>query len=422
MPKAYIETYGCSLNKADSSVIQSILLENGYEITDSPEGADLIIVNTCTVRKETEDRMISRIRELKKFKNLVVAGCLASAQPSLVLKEYPEARLISPQSIGRIMDVIEGKEKIVLTPSGKSKLPSFFSQSVATIPIQDGCLGECSFCITKIARRKLMSYPIRAIVESVKKAVKSGVKEIDLTGQDVATYGIDLFGRSALKELMEYIDEMEGDFLVRLGMMTPEIAMKIIDDLKEIIKMKKVFKFLHLPVQSGDDKVLRIMKRKYSVEEYKELINEIRKTTSEITIATDIIIGHPGEDEEAFNNTLKLMEEIRFERVHLAMYSVRPNTLSASMKQIPEVEKKRRMRIAYDKMVKICSEIHSNYLGRIEEVMITEEGKHNTVVGRTLNYIPVIISKGNISSIVKVKITDYTYYDLRGEVLTINNK
>ncbi|EZQ11077.1 2-methylthioadenine synthetase [Candidatus Acidianus copahuensis] len=416
MKKVYFETYGCALNKGDTYIMMTLLSESGHQVVHSPHDADVIVINTCDVRLETGERMKSRIKELKSMdKRLVVAGCFAGAEPAIVKELAPDASVIGPQAIGKIVDAVEGKIKFDISSDRTEVTPRVFEGKIAIIPVADGCAGNCNFCITKLARKTLRSYSPRNIVDAAKKSIKSGAVEIELTGQDVAAYGLDLGGQIKLPDLIEQITSLEGEFMVRIGMMTPEQFVRDMDKLLDAMKRKKVYKFLHLPVQSGDDNVLKMMNRKYTVDEYKQIVKEIRSKLPLSNITTDIIIGHPGEDENAFNNTLQLMEDLRFERVHLAMYSMRPNTRSASMPQIPDKEKKRRMEIAYKTYEEIAKEIHREYVGKKCRIIITEVGKRDSMIGRTVNYIPVVIKdKAKLGEWYDIQITDYSFFDLSG--------
>ncbi|MEM3802539.1 MAG: tRNA (N(6)-L-threonylcarbamoyladenosine(37)-C(2))-methylthiotransferase [Saccharolobus sp.] len=418
MKSIYIETYGCALNRADSYVMMTLLKSEGYNFVEKPEDADIIILNTCAVRLETEERMKQRIKELNKLsKKLIVAGCMSSAEPATVLSISPNSSLIGPQAVEKIVDIVKSQDRKVILEGDRALItPRVFEGKIAIIPIADGCAGNCNFCITKLARRKLRSYALREIVESAKYAIQNNAKEIELTGQDTAAYGLDLGGTINLTDVVNKIAEIDGDFMIRIGMMTPEQAMRIADDIIEVLKNPKVYKFIHLPVQSGDDRVLKLMNRKYTVDEYKELVLEIRRKIPFVNITTDIIIGHPGEDEEAFNNTLSLMKELRFERIHLAMYSLRPNTRSASMPQVPDSIKKQRMQLANKLYEDIGFSVHSEYIGTVSKILTTEHGRKGSVVGRLINYIPVVIRNENaeLGRWYNVKITEASFYDLRG--------
>ncbi|MCQ4336631.1 MAG: tRNA (N(6)-L-threonylcarbamoyladenosine(37)-C(2))-methylthiotransferase [Sulfolobales archaeon] len=415
--RVYIETYGCALNRGDSAIMATVLSERGHEITDNLNEAEVVIINTCAVRLETEERMKQRIRELRRTgKRLVVAGCLAGALPATVSALAPEASMLGPQAVERIAEVVESPERQMILEGTKAvKVPRIFEGKIFIVPIADGCAGECSFCITKLARRKLRSYPMREIVEAVKEAVAKGAVEVELTAQDTAAYGLDLGGKVRLPDLVEKVAEIEGNFMVRVGMMTPEQAMSIVDGLVEALKMEKVYKFVHLPVQSGSDKVLKLMNRKYTIDEYKRLVKELRSKVPGLSVATDIIVGHPGEDEEDFQQTLDLMKELRFERIHLAMYSIRPNTVSAGLPQVPDSVKKERMKTAMGLYESIAYDIHSEYVGKTVEVLTTELGRKGSVIGRLRNYIPVVVkNESSLGNWVKVVIEEASFYDLRG--------
>ncbi|MEM1758109.1 MAG: tRNA (N(6)-L-threonylcarbamoyladenosine(37)-C(2))-methylthiotransferase [Acidilobaceae archaeon] len=429
MGRYYIETYGCALAEFDSSIAESRLEEEGFTRVNSIDNAEYVVINTCAVRLDTEQRIAERLQWITRQypdKKLIITGCLVKARPGLVARLAPRASLLSPQNIDKITEAIRALDhgsKIVLLEGSRdtSTLPVPKPiDATATIMIQEGCLGDCSFCITKIARRQVKSYPPRLIVETISKLLNAGVVEIRLTGLDTAVYGVDIPGKPTLADLLNIIlDKVKGEYMIRVGMMTPDQALEIIDDLLEVYRDKRVYKYFHIPVQSGDNRVLKLMNRKYTVEEFKQLHSKIKSKYPEALIVTDIIVGHPGEDEEAFNNTIKLVEELKFEKIHLAQYSIRPHTKSAAMPQIPDNIKKERS----TKLAKIIEEIGYNimseYRGRIVEAVVTERGyRDGSLVARLENYIPVIIQgNGILGARIKVKIVNNTFFDLRGELL-----
>ncbi|AEB95539.1 tRNA (N(6)-L-threonylcarbamoyladenosine(37)-C(2))-methylthiotransferase [Metallosphaera cuprina] len=417
--KVYFETYGCALNKGDTYSMMSLLRERNHEIVETLEGADVVVINTCAVRMETEEKMKKRIRELSKTgKKLVIAGCLTGAQPGLVSSLSPSSSMIGPQSISDIVKVVESNERVIsLDSKTPSILPRVFDGLISVIPIEDGCAGNCNFCITKLARRNLRSYPLRNIVETVKRMISQGAKEIELTGQDTAVYGLDMGGKVTLPDVVKEVASLEGDFMIRVGMMTPEMAMRHLDSILEAWENPKVYKFFHIPVQSGNDKVLREMNRKYTVDEFRAIVKEIRKKFRLVNITTDIIVGHPGEDDSAFEDTLNLMKELRFERIHIAMYSIRPNTRSSMLAQVPGPIKKERLKRAVSLYEELSREVHKEYLGRQMRVLALERGKDDTIIGRTINYIPVILSDAVLGNWYDVKIVDSSFFDLRGEIV-----
>ncbi|RLG88400.1 MAG: 2-methylthioadenine synthetase, partial [Thermoprotei archaeon] len=355
-------------------------MKKGYIITNNIEEANVIIINTCTVRKDSESKMVKRLKKLRKYLNngykIIVAGCMAKAQPYLVSRLVPEASLVSPQNIDKICHVVESRERVVLLDGERSTsiVPSTTIGVIGMVPIADGCLNDCSFCIVKLARGKLRSYPPKLIVKTVEELVKKGAKEIEITAQDTATYGRDLSEKIRLPDLVNMICEIDGDFMIRIGQMNPQWMLDIIDDLVESLKNPKVYKYLHIPVQSGDNGVLEIMKRGYRVEDFEYIIHYSRSKIPNIQIATDIIVGHPGEDEDAFRNTLDLIMRIEPDKVHLAQYSIRPRTEAAAMPQIPEIIKKQRCKVLEEVIEKIGLDINKEYIGTKAKALITEKG------------------------------------------------
>lgn len=425
--RVYIETYGCSLNHADTALMKTVLVRRGYELVNDLDKADVVIVNTCTVRLDTEERMKKRLKRLQKMvadKRLVVAGCLAAAQPFLVKKVAPNAVLVSPQNVHMVhMAVEEGCDllgepktpKTVFVPDAGIALRGGYAE----VPIVDGCLGNCSFCITKLARRHVDSRPMEKIVEYVASLVRRGVVEIRLTGQDTAVYGIDLVGRRLLPELLQRITEIPGNFMVRIGMMSPDQLLPILDEVVEAIKHPKIYKFLHIPVQSGSNKVLKVMNRRYSVEDIYEIVKTVRSKVPGVTIATDIIVGHPGEEEEDFEATLEMVKNLRFERVHVAQYTPRPRTLAAVLEQVPDPVKKIRSKKLMALIERIGYEEHNRYVGTRARALIIGLGERGGYEARLYNYIPVVLTKTPPCTRcwADIEITSSTWYDVRGVVI-----
>jgi len=429
MPRVYFETYGCALNNADTAIMKSVLASRGYVIVDDIDDADIIILNTCTVRMDTEERMRKRIVELyetakKRSAVLVVTGCMASAQPYTVKRIAPDAILVSTHNVHRVDEALETGKSLLGEPPRPKTLytpnPGLMQRGrIAEIPIADGCVNDCSFCITKLARRRVYSRPMENIVRLVEALARRGVVEIRITGQDVAVYGVDIYGKRMLPELLERLAEIEGNFMIRVGMMSPEQLEPVLDEFIEALRKPRFFKFVHLPVQSGDDRVLKIMKRRYTVDQYRGIVKEIRRKILGVMLATDIIVGHPGEDEEAFMNTVKLVEELRFERVHLAQYTPRPRTVAAGLPQVPDPIKKQRSKQLMNIIERIGLEEHIRYVGTRTTALVVSLGERGGLDAKLYNYMPVVLPEGSAEpgEWRCIEVTGATWYDLRGRVI-----
>ena len=423
MHNVYIETYGCWLNKAETEVIKTILRKNGYTIVQDLEDADMVIINTCAVREDVERRMFRRLREIGrkegKFK-VIVAGCLAVVRPASIVKIIPRAVLISPDNIERIMDAIKGGNHLILGASSRCILPDIPSSHRYVVPIASGCLGNCAFCVGKFARPRLKSYPKDVIVDAISRAVERGVREIYLTAQDVAAYGVDI-GTNIVELLNDILSRIHGEYIIRLGMMEPSLVLIYLDELVEIYRDPRVYKYLHMPIQSGDDRVLKLMNRKYNTDDIITIVEKFRREFPELNFATDIIVGFPGEDDEAFNNTVRIIEYLKPDKVHFARYALRPFTKAYLMPQVPEYIKKRRSRMLSKVVEKVTLERNMQLVGKCRRAIVSDYGlKENTLICRLLNYKPVVISREpnlSLGDIIDVKILDATPIYLRGKIL-----
>lgn len=423
--KVYMETFGCTFNQADSQIMAGLLEERGGEIVESPEEADVIILNTCYVKQPTEQKIINHIQKIQlKFpeKKLIIAGCMVDIDPGKLEKLAPNAGWIGARRIKSAPEVVEatlnGDCKRV-TGHGidvKTHLPRKRSNSLIHIlQICEGCLGKCSYCCTRFARGTLQSYPTSLLKQEAEQAVAEGCVEIQLTAQDTAAYGKDT-GES-LANLINQITSIEGDFRVRIGMMHPK---NIKDDLESVInsfKNEKVYKFLHLPLQSGNDQVLTSMKRNHSVLEYLNIVNRFKSEIPEISLATDIIVGYPTEDEDAFQDTLDVIREISPDFLHISKYHHRPGTMSSKMDEIDHVTMKKRSRSLNDLKTNISLYKNRKLLGTIQNILITDKGSKGGYIGRTNSYKTVIVDEAQLGSFIKVKITQSLSTYLKGRIL-----
>jgi MiaB-like tRNA modifying enzyme len=273
---------------------------------------------------------------------------------------------------------------------------------VAIVPISEGCLSFCSYCATKLAKGKLRSFDKKEILENIKMTLQSGAKEIQLTSQDLAIYGLEK-GKFLLPELLKEISKIEGDFRVRLGMMNPKFARKIFGKILKILENEKFYKFLHLPLESGSNNVLKAMNRGYRVEEFLEMASKFKRKFKNSLLATDIIVGFPTETEKDFKETVSVIKKIKPEILHIFRYSKREGTVAAKLKDFPDRIKKERSRILTKIWQEISKEKSKKYLGKKFQALITEK-RGNTFLARLPSYKAVILKEGNLGEFVKVKI------------------
>ena len=415
----FIQTFGCSLNYSDGELMAGLLQEAGHEIVQDLKDTDILIINSCTVKNEAEAKLWRWIKN-NPDKKIVAAGCVAQAQPSLLKDRLKNISVIGTNNINDIIEAVQATSEGKLFQSIKTKkyprlnLPHIRKNPIVEIiPINKGCLDSCTYCLTKRARGHLQSYPVKDIKKQCETAISEGCKEIWLTSQDTGCYGLDI--NSNIIELLKELLGLRGFFRIRLGMMNPNYALQFLEELKEIFKHPKIFKFLHIPVQSGSNKVLRDMKRRYKVEAYKRVVEEIRQAIPNITISTDIIVAYPTETKEEFKETYNLIKETKPEVLNLSRFWARPSTPAAKLKQITGTESKVRSKKINDLFRKIQLESQQKWIGWEGEVLIDEVGTKNSMIGRNDYYKQVVFrnSKLKIGERRKVKILYAKQYDLR---------
>ena len=426
----YLKSFGCSANLADGEVLAGCLADAGYKLADTVKEADVLIYNTCAVKGPTENRMIEILKRVPKDKKLIVAGCLPLINFERLRREVRFDGVVGPAAGDKIVDVVKrvlNGERVIFLKEAAENKPSLnlprvrLNPLIGIIPISYGCLGSCAYCCVRFARGRLRSYGIQEIVDRVEKDLASGVREFWITSQDTACYGIDI--GTNLAELLEALCNIHGDFRIRVGMMTPNGAEKILEDIIQAFKDEHIFKFIHLPVQSGDNHVLKLMRRQYSVEGFKELVKAFRRSFPEITLATDVICGFPGETEEAFNRTLRLIEEVKPDIVNVSKFFARPKTEAARMQRdsVPFSEIKRRSRLASALARMVVSERNQRWIGWTGEVLIDEVGKTaGSWIGRNFAYKPVVVRNSDSDSLLGEKlhvkiVKTFTNY-LEGEI------
>ena len=422
MAKIWVEAYGCSASFSDSEMISGLIVNGGHTLADSSEESDLNVIVTCSVKDATAAKMVHRIKE-SNSKPLVVAGCLPKAEQHTVEKFAENASLLGPNSIGKTLQVIkstlDGQKIIALEDTDITKigLPKIrLNPAIGIIEIASGCMSECTFCQTKLSKGDLKSYRIGDVVRQVKTEISDGCNEVWLTSTDNGCYGLDI--GADLPELVNAVSEIDNKFFIRVGMMNPMYMPKIRDGLLKSFESTKVFKFLHVPVQSGSNKVLNDMKRGHTEQTFRDVTNKFRDKFEKFTISTDVIVGFPTETEEDFEATLKLLKETKPDIVNLSRYSQRPGTYAAEMRQIDVTEVKRRSKTAYELINEISEENNKNWIGWEGQVIFDEEHE-GQIRGRNFAYKPIFVKeKPKIGQISTVKIIDATTHSLIGQIMS----
>jgi MiaB-like tRNA modifying enzyme len=409
----YIETFGCTFNQADSQIMAGLLKEDEEKIVSKPEDADVIVMNTCYVKHPTEQKALNKIHKVQKQfpdKKLIISGCMVEIDPEKLEKAAPTASWIGPHRISSapeiVRSVLNGK-MVRATGYGtgcKVGLPKLRSNPlVHIVQICEGCAGNCSYCCTRFARGKLQSYPTELIKREVERAVDEGCVEIQLTAQDTAAYGKDT-GES-FPNLINEVAAIEGDFMIRIGMMHPKSLLGNVDEVVRAFKNRRVYKFLHIPVQCGNDDVLRDMNRGHRVSDFKDIIRRFREEIPEIAIATDIIVGYPTESEDAFKDTLRLVEDIKPDFINISKYGHRPGTKASLLDEIDHNTMKKRSKLLSDLKSKIGYENNLKLVGSTQKVLITGKGSKGGYISKSNSYKQVIVPEGDLGTFADARVT-----------------
>nr|XP_027307014.1 threonylcarbamoyladenosine tRNA methylthiotransferase isoform X2 [Anas platyrhynchos] len=400
--KIWIRTWGCSHNNSDGEYMAGQLAAYGYKITDNSAEADLWLLNSCTVKNPAEDHFRNSIKKAQEGnKKVVLAGCVPQAQPR---QDYLKGlSIIGVQQIDRVVEVVEetikghsvrllGQKKDNGKRLGGARLdlPKIRKNPlIEIISINTGCLNACTYCKTKHARGDLASYPIEELVDRAKQSFQEGVCEIWLTSEDTGAYGRDI-GTDLPTLLWKLVEVIPEGAMLRLGMTNPPYILEHLEEMAKILNHPRVYAFLHIPVQSASDSVLMDMKREYCVADFKRVVDFLKEKVPGITIATDIICGFPGETDEDFQETMKLVEQYRFPSLFINQFYPRPGTPAAKMHQVPAAVVGERQRVLVTE-----ESFDSNYyvahnpfyeqvlvpkdpvlMGKMVEVNIYEAGKH----------------------------------------------
>ena len=416
----HIWTIGCQMNVADSRRAAEGLERLGYRWTKRAEEADVVVLNTCVVRQSAEDKALGRLSSLKPLKKkhpeavIAVMGCLVDDVPALKQTfPYVDA-FLKPSDVEGLIQLV--KERRPSAADLQSPIPNTQYPTSCHVPVIEGCDHFCTYCIVRMRRGRELSRPIDEIVEEVECLVKRGAREVTLLGQNVDAYGHDLPGQPDLADVLAAVHGVEDLWRIRFLTSHPaDMRERIIE---AVASLPKVCQHIEIPVQSGDDAVLRRMVRGYSVDQYRRLIARIRQRIQGVSLATDVIVGFPGETEEQFANTCRLLEEIRFDTVHVAVYSPRPGTAASRLPDdVPPEAKARRRKIIEELQADIAGEINQRLLGETVEVLV-EEKHRGKWKGRTRTHKLVFFEDDRDwrGKLTQVKITWAGPWSMQGEL------
>lgn len=419
------------MNKSDTERIIGMLSHFGYEQTKDEYKADLFIVNTCAIRQLSVDKAYSRLGYWGKIKRnnkekdikIAICGCVSNLEKEKLLKKFPYLDLVFGTrnifELPNLLKQIEDKRLCALDdmPIVENNYKIERDKSInAWLPIMEGCNNFCSYCVVPYTRGRERSRSIEAILAEAKTILPQGFKEITLLGQNVDSYGKNLEGKPSFAELLKELDKLEGDFRIRF---TSSYPTDITDEVIEVVKNSRhICECFHIPMQSGNDRILKAMNRRYNVEQYREIVEKIRKNIKNVTITSDFIAGFPSETYEEFLDTIKAIEELELDYSNTAAYSPRPLTKAAKMTDefIDEEEKKKRLAILNDKVKEASLKSNNKYIGSTLEILI-DEVKNGAYQGRTRNNKVVHIEddkKYQIGEFVNVEIKRATTWCMFG--------
>ncbi|VVB72851.1 tRNA-2-methylthio-N(6)-dimethylallyladenosine synthase [uncultured archaeon] len=412
--KFYIETYGCTANHGNSQDVATLLQELGHKPSALNE-ADAVIVNTCIVTAKTQRKILHRLRQLE-GKRLVVAGCMSAAIPQSI--QSIECLEI-PGLLDKAAAATIASHFGAAASSGNCETADLRqeprSDLCAIVNIAEGCNGTCSYCIVRNARGRLVSLDSDVVAKKVQSLAGQGNVELQLSAQDTAAYGLDR--GTNLARLLERVANIPGNFMLRVGMMNPDNVLLILDDLILAFDSPKIYRFLHLPLQSGSNEILRSMGRRYSAQDFLEIANAFRGAFPDITIITDVIAGYPGETEENFLETLDIVKRLQPDKVNVTRFSSRPGTPASRLYDMPDRFKKDRSREMTSVWLNIAAQRNKRYVGEVLSALVTEHGRGASMKARAPSYQGIVV-QGNplLGSFIKVKVTASNPFFLSGKI------
>ncbi|MFB6216614.1 MAG: tRNA (N(6)-L-threonylcarbamoyladenosine(37)-C(2))-methylthiotransferase [Candidatus Aenigmatarchaeota archaeon] len=396
----YFETYGCAANRSHSEVMKGLLLRSGCEIVENQELADVLVVNSCIVKGPTENRIIHRLKEFREEdgeRNIILAGCMPQAEYERAREFAPEASFVGPHNCKDIQKAVkstyEGETVEFLDERREEKLclPRMrYNELIDICEIAQGCTGNCTYCQVKFSKGSLKSYDPGNIEEEIRQSLNTGCKEIWMTCQDTASYGRDI--GSSFPDLMQRILNLSGKFRIRIGMMNVDTLNENLKDTIDIFRDERVYSFLHLPLQSGSDKVLERMGRNYTSDGFVETVETFREEVEDLNLWTDVMVGFPGETEQDFKKTERVLKDVKPENVNVSRFSPRPGTEAKDMEKVRSEVKKTRSKEMSEITETIRRDARKELEGTEREVLITERGEGEMEwKGRDMAYRNVLV-------------------------------
>lgn len=371
------------MNSGEAEEAKEMLRSKGWTISPSPDDADLAVIATCVVIEKTERRMVKRIRDLSSVPRLVVTGCMATARREAAVEACPSAELVAPGDLSRLSELVGD----VGDPTDRADEDM---GGPAIVPIASGCEGSCAYCITRLARGRLRSRPVDEVVDRISTLTAGGPREIRLTSQDASVYGRDI--GSSLPELLSAVSRLEGEFRLRVGMMNPLGASRIAAGLVRAFEDERLFRFVHLPVQSASDAVLERMERGHTYSEFVQTVSTFREGVPGLTLSTDLIVGYPGETDGDHRANLAMIRTLKPDIVNVTRFSPRPGTPAASADgAVVGWRAKERSRELTAARFEVSSERNAGFVGRRVAAMGTERGTNGSSVLRTDGYAQVVV-------------------------------
>lgn len=434
MKKIFIKTFGCQMNAYDSARMRDAMFVHGYQETNSPEQADILLLNTCHIREKASEKLFSEIGRLNEFKEqrkqegketlIVVCGCVVQAEGEEILKRSHLVDIaLGPQNYHRLPELVSSynrkKGRVLLADFPSDSKFDYLPKTKATsacafLAVQEGCDNFCTYCVVPYTRGCEYSRPADEIIQEAQDLVATGAKEIMLLGQNVNCWHGQ--GASDLGDLIRQLAQIEGLERIRYTTSYPsKITQNLIDAHKDL---DKLMPYIHLPIQSGSDKILKAMNRQYTAQSYEEIVASFRKARPDIAVSSDFIVGFPGETEDDFQATMDVVKRVRYASSFSFKYSPRPGTPAAIMKnQVPEDVKTKRLMILQKELLEQQQEFNSQTVGKILPVLLTEKGKKE---GQLVGYTPylqgthVSLPDSFLNKIVMLKITKASATSLTG--------